>query len=255
MHKKGRRDFVLDMLPYSYSKKCLEECSENAAKIVSTLKLPSHSTILDVQSGGGHHAAPLSARGMKVTALDPFAEVTECAKKRWSSFSIDWVTQDLHSFKKNDSFNLILNLGHHFGIDQEKPQYMAMLENFYFSLAPGGQIAFQLIGRDILEKYFQPKFWIEESDGSYLLNERKIDYDTGHLEENFFHIKGDNILSYCYTQKLFYPLEIMQHLETVGFTNICFHSNLKGDPYNDRAECLFVTAEKIIRDNNRFIRC
>jgi hypothetical protein len=139
-----------------------------------------------------------------------------------------------------------------FGSFEDEGMNKKILSNFYKSLVPGGKVIFQLMGRDLIEKYFHPKYWVKLEENCFLMNERHLDLH-GWLQENFFLLKEGNIKDFHYGQRIYYPEQFTDILKESGFKNVHFFGDSLGNPYNDCASALFAAAEKL--SEVHFIRC
>ena len=112
---------------------------------------------------------------------------------------------------------------------------------------PNGKLVMQLIGRDVLETYFHPKYWTELEDGSFLLNERSLDLD-GLLEENYVLLQEREVKRFKLEQHVYYSGELVDLLEECKFKKIRVFGDLEGGPYDARSNSLYVVAEKLTEE-------
>lgn len=253
----SRNAFIKAMLPYAYDKEGVDEASETVSALIKLSGLSQSSKVLDIPSFGGVYALALAKQGFHVTSCDEISESLQLGKEQAlkQKLQVDWIEQNPFHFKKANFFKGVFSLGYSFGDYENREMDNMMLSNVYQSLNNGGKLVLQIIGRDILEKYFTPKFWIEQSDGSFLLNERQIDYSSGLLTENYTFLKGGDVSRFVYGRKLYYPDEIRSLLASHGYRGIKIFGNLQGNEYDDQAKSLIVIAEKIVQETNNFIRC
>ncbi len=249
-----RDEFIQLMFPYSFTSEAMKYINKEIEKIIQSFQISLSSRVLNSFCNVGAHAIALANKGFDVVARDNLSCLDLARQQsQEKNLKIKWEKKDCTE-KYEQKFNYIFNLGYSFGffenIDQDKKVLCNLLEH----LKPGGMIFLQIIGRDLLEKYFKPKFWIKHDDNSYLLNERHLDYTNGWLEEHYTYIKGSKVEEFKFGSKVYYPHEIAEILEKCGFKNVKTYGSLDKSSYEDQSECLFLCAQKEISQSN-FIRC
>lgn len=252
-----RNSFIVDLLPYTFEKEPLDEIKASVDKLIDFLHLSSKLSILEYPCLGGAFSMELARKRLNITACDCISESIDLGQLKGNeeNLNVKWVHSPISLFNRKDEFHVILSLGYSFGIENTLENDRQLLSHFYSILAPGGKLILQLIGRDILEKYFQPRFWGEQEDGSFLLNLRNVNYEEGLLDENYVFIKDNVIRKYHYRRKLYYPDQITSLLEQTGYKKIQILGDFDGRAYDDRANALLVVAEKEMVNNKNYIRC
>lgn len=247
-----REEFIQDMLDYAFTSKSLEEVKEEVVKLISHHTLNHSHRLLDISYCGGIYGAEFAKQGFNVTICEPL----QLSIERQSSMpkSLKWIHQKPLELRNLEKFDLIINLNYEFGAFSDETTDQKLLSVLYSHLAPGGKLIMRLIGRDLLEKYFQPKFWVEHPDGSFLLNHRILDYDTGWLEDNYTWVKETLVKKYQCGMRLYYPIQLDNLLEQANFKSVALYGDIDKRPYDEKAKCMLVTAEKK-EMSNTFIRC
>lgn len=250
----ARQDYFKDTAFYTITSDSSQQSEVFVEQLLSYLCTPPSASILVIPCLEGTQCLYLSKKGMKVTGCAEHPESLKLCQQRSkeADLEIEWVNGDLDEFCQPDTYDLILSLDYAFGAFNDENKNRKIIANLYKSLAPQGKIAFQLIGRDALEKYFHPKYWIELEEECFLLNERTIDFD-GWLEEKYCLIQEGRVKKYRFGQRVYYPMQFSELLEDFQFKNIRLWGDCQGSPYNDQSPFILAVAEKI---SNRFvIRC
>jgi hypothetical protein len=128
-----------------------------------------------------------------------------------------------------------------------------VLRNLFRCLKPGGNIILELVDRDVLERYFSPKFWIEWEAGGFLLNERDLDFKSGILTENYTVVREGCTSKYSWQSRVYYKEEIIKMLMDVGFGHILAFGGMDKSELNDKSSSLVVVADKLNYINS--IKC
>lgn len=244
-------EFILDSFPNIFTTNALEEVSHFIQDLVTFLKIPKESNILSTPSLGGVFASVLSDYKFKIFSLEPDTRILEKAKICHTN-KLMWVN---HPLPLSTKFDYVLNLGYSFGILEGQKTAIDLIQDYYQLLRPKGILLLQLIGRDLIEKYFQPKYWVKQSDESYLLTEREIDYKKGILTEHYTVLQENQVKTYKFDKKIFYPEEILELLNSIGFKKIDIFGNMQGADYSDKSEYLLICAEKPTELHKNFIKC
>lgn len=243
--------FYLASLPHIHLEENISSIKKSMNDFLDYFPIKERDKILVSPSLGGVHAAYISERGMHVCAHEIIPELLQNATVFWGSslHTLEWITTLPPAGR---FFNWVLNLGFTFG---EDPEWKSQLRDYLDILNPGGKLVLEIIGRDLLEKYFHKRYWTEFSNGDFLLSDREIDYNTGILTENYVVFKDQKVEKFSFSKKIFYQFEIEQALVESGFLNIQFYGSFSGKPYDDSAEHLLVVAEKPVRSAGNLIKC
>jgi SAM-dependent methyltransferase len=249
-------DFWTAIVPFVYCEEVLSQTAQEVESILASLNSPSKLEILDAACGIGRHSVEFAKRGYRVDALDNSSDLLEVGKKNTSQ-NVTWINQNLKSFSSSNSYDLVCNLYYSFGfVDPEDSRIdETILSNFFHSLKGGGTLVMQLIGRDAVETYFHPKFWIRKGDNLFLLNQRNMNYESGVLHESFFLLDDGEVSEYVLETRLYYPDQIKQILENMGFININLYGDWNRSSYTEKSSFLLVVAQKPLTGSSAYLRC
>lgn len=237
--------FWIDMYPFLFSRKRMEEADFEIEKLLNLIEFKGDS-VLDLCCGPGRHAISLAKRGFTVTAVDRTSFFLEKGKQRAKSekLDIEFVLQDMLSFKRPESFDLALNLWTSFGFFDRKEDDLIVLDNIYQSLKSGGVCLIDLFGKETLAEDFQPTTSDELADGTILVQRHKIFDNWTRIRNEWILIKNGIAKSYTFHHTLYSGQELMDRLERVGFTDIKLFGDYEGREYGLDARRLVAAARK-----------
>jgi SAM-dependent methyltransferase len=237
--------FWIDMYPFLFPRKRMEEADFEIEKLLNLIEFKGDS-VLDLCCGPGRHAISLAKRGFSVTAVDRTSFFLEKGRQRAKSekLDIEFVLQDMISFKRPESFDLALNLWTSFGFFDRKEDDLIVLDNIYQSLKSGGVCLIDLFGKETLAEDFQPTTSDELADGTILVQRHKIFDNWTRIRNEWILIKNGIAKSYTFHHTLYSGQELMDRLERVGFTDIRLFGDYEGTEYGPDARRLIAAARK-----------
>jgi len=228
-----------------FARSRIEEAGEHVDKIIKLLNLNPEMKVLDLCCGVGRHSIELAKRGYNVSGVDRTESYLEKAKKRAGSegVSIDFAKEDARIFRRDNSYNLVMNLFTSFGFfgDQEDDRRVA--ENVYNSLKPGGIFLMELNSKDIILRDFSPRGW-NRIDDIYILEEREFVDSCAGMKMKWIIIKDEKFNEVELTLRLYSATELRSLLISCGFGKIEIYGDLDGNPYDHKAKRLVVAAYK-----------
>jgi SAM-dependent methyltransferase len=134
--------------------------------------------VLDMSCGPGRHALEFARRGFQVTGVDLnpsfIAQAKERAEKK--GLSVEFVQKDMREFRRENFYDVGLNLFTSFGFFDDPAEDKKVIENFFVSLKPGGFLLVDVKEKETFARDFRPRDWRAE-DSTLLLEEREIHTD------------------------------------------------------------------------------
>jgi len=223
----------------------MERAPKEIDKIESLVDLDLDMKILDLCCGVGRHSIELAKRGYDVTGVDLTEHYLEKGKKKAeeTELDIEFVKEDMREFKRQEGFDVVLNLFTSFGFFEDEDENMRVLENVYDSLRPNGKFILDVMGKEILARIYEEKDWSKADDG-FTLEKRSVDKDWSWMETRRIIIDEQGKKEYNVSHWIYSAKELKDMLKQVGFTSIDVYGNFEGDPYDEGAERLIVIAEK-----------
>ncbi|MEF8757234.1 MAG: class I SAM-dependent methyltransferase [Halobacteriales archaeon] len=222
-----------------------EAAPEEVDRLLDLADVEPEGRLLDVPCGVGRHAVSLAKRGFRVTAVDATDRYLESARARAedSNVDVEFVHEDMRSFRRGETFDAVLNLYTSFGYFEERQDDERTARNFYESLTPGGTLVMSLAGKEVLAGAFEKRSW-EERDGAYLLEHREVTDDWSWMTNRWHLVVDGEVREFTVSHRLYSAYELSELLRNVGFDAVDAYGNLDGDPYDADAEKLVVVAEK-----------
>jgi SAM-dependent methyltransferase len=223
-----------------------EAAEAEAAQAVALLGLPAGAAVLDLCCGVGRHALALARNGFRVTGVDRTARYLSRARRSAEAegLAIDWVQDDMRSFRRAAAFDGAVNLYTSFGYFAEARDDLRVLEQVHASLRPGGRLLIDTQGKEVLARIYQPTEWYETEDGALHLEERLLDPDWGRLHMRWIRIAGGERRDFTLSLRLYAASELGALARQAGFDEIAVYGGLAGQPYDRRAARLALVARK-----------
>lgn len=163
MDKRSWEEFFDDHATQYMENTFVQHTEEEATFIIENLSPPAGGKILDVGCGTGRHSIELARRGYQMTGVDISSGMLEVAAQAAEKAGVDvnWVKADATHLELDDTFDIALSLCEG-GIsligmtDHPIEHDLAILENIYAMLKPGGRVMVTAInGMRFLRKYNQ----------------------------------------------------------------------------------------------------
>jgi len=221
----------------------LEESKEEIEKIIELADLEPGMKVLDMPCGVGRHSIELQKKGFNVVGVDKTSEYVDEAKEKDDSSEIEFIKEDMKSFKREQSFNVVLNWWNSFGYFENKEDDRQMLENIHASLKQEGVLVMDLWSKELAAMNDFSSHW-SETDGIYNLEEGRPKDDWKKVERTWIKVEDGETVEYTWEQRLYAASELEQMLKQVGFSNIDFYGNVEGDGFDEEADRLVVVARK-----------
>ena len=221
----------------------IESSKEEVEKIIDLAGLDEGSKVLDMPSGVGRHSIELQKKGFEVVGVDKTSAYIEDARHRGEAEEIEFVREDMKDFRREDSFEAVINWWNSFGYFEDKEDDRQMLENIRSSLKDGGVLVMDYYGKEIAAMRDLSHHWSEQ-DGIYNMEKASIEDNWSKIESTWIKVEDGETVEYTWEQRLYAASELEQMLKEAGFTTVEFYGNVEGDDYDDEADRLIVVARK-----------
>jgi SAM-dependent methyltransferase len=230
---------------FIFSPRQFEQAVEQVDQVLALLDLDSGARVLDIPCGVGRHSVELAERGFRVTGVDATAAYLETASERAreAGVEVEFVHEDMREFRREASFDAVVNLYTSFGYFEDRADDERTARNVYESLKPGGALVMSLTSKEVLAGKFRKRTW-EEQDGAYILEEHEISDDWSWIENRWIVVDGDRTREFAVSHRLYSAYELSELLERVGFGEVTVFGDLEGSDYDETAAHLVVVARK-----------
>lgn len=233
--------------PVMFSKARLEGTEAEVARIVEVLDLEAGAHVLDLPSGPGRHSLELARRGFRVAAVDRtnayLEKLQEAAQAE--DLDVETVEADMRAFRRESAFDAVLNLYSSFGYFEDPADDRRVLEGFFASLRPGGNVFLETIAKETLARIFRPDVGAILEDGSIMVEHHELRDDWSWIENRWILVRPDGErLEHRLGHRLYSAAELRGLLLDVGFEDVRTFDGFRDAPYDHRAGRLGIAARK-----------
>jgi SAM-dependent methyltransferase len=200
--------------------------------------------VLDLCCGPARHSLALSKKGFRVTAVDASEFLLGKARERAEGSPIEFVRSDMRAFRREDSFDLAINLFTSFGYFEDRAEDLRVLENVHASLKKGGVFIMDVMGRECVARLPCSTAWEQSPDGDIWIDHAEILPGWSNIRTQWLLVKPDRTLRYELQLNLYSGQELSDALTRAGFSDVQIFGSLNGTPYDRTATRLAVRAVK-----------
>jgi SAM-dependent methyltransferase len=210
------------------------------------LAAPKGKDVLDLCCGPGRFAVPLAQRGYHVTGVDRTEYLLSKARAyaRRTGVKVEWVRSDMRDFARPEAFYLVLNMFTSFGYFDAKDEDLAVLENVFVSLKPGGVLVVEIMGKEVLARIFAPTSSRQLPDGTLFIERRQIRDNWTRIYNEWIILRNGRARTFKFHHTIYSAEELRDRLQRVGFVDVGVYGSLERADYEHTAERLVVTARK-----------
>lgn len=234
-------EFWIEFKDVLFAEEKLESSREEVEKIVKLAGITEGSRILDMPCGIGRHSKIFNEMGFDVVGVDKTFEYIEEAREKTDD--VEFVNEDMKDFKREESFDVVVNWWNSFGYFENKEDDQKMLENIHSSLKENGVLVMDYYSKEIAAIKGLSKYW-SETDGLYNMHESRIIDDWKKVENTWIKVEDGETAEYVWEQRLYSASKLEEMLEKAGFAKIKFYGNVAGEPFDENADRLTVVAQK-----------
>ena len=223
----------------------VQEAGKEVEQVLGLTDLPPGAAVLDLCCGIGRHSLELARRGFRVTGVDrtrAYLDLAAAAAEQ-ESLSLELVHEDMRRFRREESYDGVINLFTSFGYFEDPGDDQRVLDNVYASLRSGGVLVMQLMSKEVLARIFRPRDWYEQ-DGLLVLEERKVRQSWSWIESRWTLISQGRRVDLDLSHRLYSASELILLLRDRGFGQAVAYGNFDGSPYDEKADRLVVVARK-----------
>ncbi|WP_054956193.1 class I SAM-dependent methyltransferase [Paenibacillus dakarensis] len=203
-------------------------------KMVSWLKLPSQSKVLDLCCGAGRHSLALSDEGYQVTGIDLSDVLLEEARELDQEKAVTWIASDMRQLPvENSVFDAVLNLFTSFGYFTRDEEHIKVLEEIYRVLRPGGRFIIDFLNPSYVKQNLVPES-SRESEGQQIHERRQI--ENGYVKKEITITDADGGEARHYEERVkLYTLDAFKFMvEEAGLCIDQVHGSYDEDQYEPK---------------------
>ena len=214
--------------------------------------------VLDLCCGMGRISAELARRGFAATGVDICEAFLETARDdaAYENLDIEYILEDVRSFKHPLFFDTAVNLYVSFGYFQDPADDLLMVRNAYESLKPGGSFIIETLGKEIAVRDFVQAEWFERAGFTVLTEYEAVD-SWAALKNRWILIRNDprnappgseseapSRIEKIFTQRLYSATELAALLFEAGFSPVELYGGWDERPYDQNALVLIAVGRK-----------
>lgn len=222
------------------------KAAEETDQVLALAGVAPGARVLDMACGPGRHAVELARRGYRVVGVDRTASYLAAASEACAEhgLAVELVEADMRGFVRPAAFELALSLFTAFGYFEDPDEDRLVAANLHASLAPGGVLVMELMGREVLTRIFVGHDWTDLGDGRFLLQERRLARDLTWIDNRWILIDQGRCYERRAGHRLYSGSELARLLSEVGFAEVSLFGGLDGSPYDLEAKRLVLVARK-----------
>jgi SAM-dependent methyltransferase len=213
--------------------------------ILACVEPSPNARVLDLGCGPGAHAIALARRGYRVTGVDTSGRLLDRARSAAESegVQVEWVEADMRELRRPGAFDLVCSLYASFGYFDDG-QNRRVLENVHASLAPGGTLVLDLVGREAAARHWPEPRW-HEIGGVLYLEHATVEDDWSWMVSDWIVVRDGARSDFRVRQRLYSANELRDLLFSVGFASVRLAGALDGRaPYDESARRLVAVARR-----------
>ncbi|MFE2750565.1 class I SAM-dependent methyltransferase [Actinosynnema sp. NPDC059335] len=215
-----------------------------AERLVTTsplLKVAAGDRVLDLACGPGTHVVPLARHGAVVTGVDLSEAMLTRARVACEQAEVTarLVRADMREHVEPGAYDLVVNMYTSFGYFTEPGENLAVLRNAHASLAPGGRLLVDVLGKEVFAGWVGRPQAVDVGGGTVFMRDTVLD-DWTRVRSDWTWVRGDEVRRTSLYSTLYSAAELRALFEQAGFTNVECFGDFDASPYDNHARRLIV---------------
>jgi SAM-dependent methyltransferase len=233
--------FWVDFAEVLFSEDRAKEAVDRVA-ISPLLKVTAGTTVLDLACGPGTYTAPMARQGAEVTGVDLSEAMLARARRACAEAGVRalLVRADMRDFVEPESFDLVISMYTSFGYFSAE-ENLRVLRNARASLAQGGRMVMDLMGKEVYAKWAGTPKAIDVEGGTLFMRDTILD-GWSRFRSDWTLIRGDTVRRGHFEQFVYSGAEIRALVEAAGFDDVEIFGDFDRSPYDQNARRLVVQA-------------
>jgi SAM-dependent methyltransferase len=216
-----------------------------AAGLVATsplLAVRAGTRVLDLACGPGVYVVPLAESGAEVTGVDLSKPMLDRAGSACERAGVEarLIHADMLDYTDPGAFDLVVNMYTSFGYFTDPGDNLTVLRNAFTSLAPGGKLLIDLLGKEVIAGWVGRPQAVDVEDGGTVFMRDTILEDWTRLRTDWTLVRGDVVRRASILTFLYSAAELRTLFETAGFTDVECFGDFDESPYDNRARRLIM---------------
>ncbi|KOU07750.1 methyltransferase [Streptomyces sp. NRRL F-2295] len=223
--------------------------AESAAALVDgspLLDFPPGTRVLDLCCGPGLFVVPLAARGYEVTGVDLSPSMLERARAARDAAGAKARLEraDMLTYREPEAFDVVLNVFTSFGYFEAAEDNLRVLRNARESLAPGGRLLVDVMGKEVLAGWIGRPKAVDLPDGSYVVQRDTVLDSWRRLRTDWTLVRGTTARTASITSWLYSAAELHALFEEAGFTDVECFGGFDASGYDQDSDRLVVRGRR-----------
>ncbi|NEA08234.1 methyltransferase domain-containing protein [Streptomyces sp. SID10692] len=223
--------------------------AESAAALVDgspLLDFPPGTRVLDLCCGPGLFVVPLAARGYEVTGVDLSPSMLERARAACDAAGAKARLEraDMLTYRESEAFDVVLNVFTSFGYFEAAEDNLRVLRNARESLAPGGRLLVDVMGKEVLAGWIGRPKAVDLPDGSYVVQRDTVLDSWRRLRTDWTLVRGTTARTASITSWLYSAAELHALFEEAGFTDVECFGGFDASGYDQDSDRLVVRGRR-----------
>ena len=202
-------------------------------------------SILDLCCGFGRITLELARRGFSPTGVDITESYLKTAREdsAHEKLDIEFIHQDVRSFKRKKAFDAAVNLYNSFGYFEDSRDDLLFLKNAHYSLRENGALIIDVLGKEIAVRDYVEADWFERAGFTVLTESCPVDSWTS-TWNRWILIKDGQRWEKTFVQRLYAASELRTLLYEAGFATVELYGDWDESPYDEKARTLIAVGRK-----------
>ncbi|MGW1232651.1 class I SAM-dependent methyltransferase [Streptomyces californicus] len=223
--------------------------AESAAALVDgspLLDFPPGTRVLDLCCGPGLFVVPLAARGYEVTGVDLSPSMLERARAACDAAGAKARLEraDMLTYRESEAFDVVLSVFTSFGYFEAAEDNLRVLRNARESLAPGGRLLVDVMGKEVLAGWIGRPKAVDLPDGSYVVQRDTVLDSWRRLRTDWTLVRGTTARTASITSWLYSAAELHALFEEAGFTDVECFGGFDASGYDQDSDRLVVRGRR-----------
>ncbi|MEO3972572.1 class I SAM-dependent methyltransferase [Streptomyces sp. CAU 1734] len=210
------------------------------------LDFPAGSRVLDLCCGPGLFLVPLAARGHRVTGVDLSPAMLRRARAACDAAGADvtLVRADMLAHTEPGAYDVILNVFTSFGYFADAADNLKVLRNAHRSLAPGGRLLVDVMGKEVLAGWIGRPQAVDLPDGSVIIQRDTVLDSWRRLRTDWTLVRDDTARTASIHCFLYSAAELHGLFTEAGFDEVECFGDFDGGPYDQHSKRLIVRGRR-----------
>ncbi len=154
-----------------YQNRDEEEAEQFMQNLLSYLKLPDNSRVLDVACGKGRHAVYLAENGLDVVGID-LSWKNICHAQHLERKNLSFFLHDMRKAFYVNYFEVVFNLFTSFGYFESEKENQRAINSMSLSLKKGGRLVIDFFNSNKISKELVPQEYVTREGLMFLLKKQ-----------------------------------------------------------------------------------